>query len=338
MSLTGTFQYVRIPANEQEPTEVLTADKSGGLSNDALVLAAKQYFFEHSGGNARAQQMQHASPAEKQALADQIRQQYADNTQLREMDNETLLNVFHNPSPSCDITALTVPVPANGHTAVSLYAPEDGSSAPGNARATALVTACGHGGCEIRGDVFVGRARDDEVGDVWERLDFTDDDAAPTAEWCRVARSTGGGGGQAGKAASSLSNLVTQQQQQAGGAGGMQVINTGGGQSQQALYGMNGAAPVQESWGCWTQSEDEVEVKFSVADGTKAKYCKVAFGRTSLKVTVAGQTLLQGATFDPIVVDDCTYTLQDAGDGRELCLTVAKTNAGRTWSWVVAKS
>jgi len=99
---------------------------------------------------------------------------------------------------------------------------------------------------------------------------------------------------------------------------------------------MNGAPPVQEPWGTWTQTDDEVELKFAVAAGTKAKYCKVAFARTCLKVMVAGQVLLQGTTFDPVATDECTYTLQDEGStGRELCVTLGKTETGRTWAFVV---
>jgi hypothetical protein len=242
--------------------------------------------------------------------------------------------------------AMTVPVKNNNFQAVSMYSADSAkeNGLPLNERATALLTACGHspnnsGG--VYGDVFVGRANDNEAADIWERVDFTPEDANPASEWCRIARSSGGGGGSGQSAASSLSGLV-QQQQLGGGGGGMQVIDTSAGQHSQAaslLYGSNGAPPVPETWGTWTQSESEVELKFSVPSGTKAKYCKISFGRTSLKVIVAGQTLLQGTTFDAIVVDDSTFTLQDdtssSAGGRELCVTLGKTE-NRTWSWVVS--
>ena len=352
MSLSGTFQFVRIPADSNEPIEVCTADKAGGLTNDALVQHAKQYFYEQSGAQARAQQLAQASPQERQALAAKIRSQLAEQhqgntSQIEQMDDEAVLEILSRSQmqPSCDITALTVPMAGNGHMAVSLYASDHSSGASDdsipllNQRATALVTACGHGAGEgIRGDVFVGRAHDDEVGDVWSRVDFTVADADPGAEWCRVARGSGGGGGQGGaKAASSLSNLVAQQQQAMSGGGGTQVIDTGA-QGGQQLYGLNGAPAVREAWGSWTQTDDEVELKFSVASGTKAKYCKVNFARNQLKVAVAGQVLLQGRTFDPLVPDECTYTLQDEAGGRELCLTLTKAETGRTWSFVVANN
>jgi hypothetical protein len=44
---------------------------------------------------------------------------------------------------------------------------------------------------------------------------------------------------------------------------------------------------------------------------------------------------LQGTTFDAIVVDDSTFTLQDVDGGRELCVTLGKTES-RTWSWVIS--
>ena len=347
-NLTGTFQYVRIPADEQRPIQVLRADKSGGLSQDALVQQAKLAFHELTGARARAQQLETATPAEREALAAQIRQQVSggdnnnnnnNNSRLDDMDDDQVLDMIYRSQvqPACDITALTVPVAKNGYSAVSLYAAENAQQhgLPPNPRATALLTACGHAdGGYVYGDVFCGRAHDDEAGDVWERVDFTVEDADPAADWCRIARSPGGGGGSGKAAAASLSNLVSQQQAATGK--GVQVIDSSGQQQGESLFGMNGAPAVHESWGCWTQTDDEVEVKFTVASGTKAKYCKVNFGRTTLKVSVAGQTLLQGATFDPLVVDECTFTLQDetGSSGRELCLTLSKAETGKTWAWV----
>lgn len=84
--------------------------------------------------------------------------------------------------------ALTVPTVANGFLAVSMYGDDNAraNNLPLNYRATKLMAAAGHsmpdgedgspGG--VFGDVFVGRCKDDEVGDVWERVDFTMDDVA----------------------------------------------------------------------------------------------------------------------------------------------------------------
>ena len=353
MPLEGDFTFVLIPADDSRPITERTASKTGGLTDDALIKHARDYFHVMTGAKGRAEQLEQATEADKKAIASQIRKQMSatpDAAQrLDSMDDETVVNLIYKSqvSPSCDISALTIPMPANNYMAVSLYAADNAPAhnLPANPRATALMTACGHGsggGGGVHGDVFVGRAHDNEATDVWERLDFTVADASPESEWCRVARQAGGGGGAGRAAAYSLSNLVQQAQTQQQASGGttqqpMQIIDGSaqGNNNCNSNYGLNGAPPVIESWGTWTQTDDEVELRLSVAAGTKAKYCKVSFSRTSLKVVVAGQVLLQGTPFDPIVTDECTYTIDDGGpSGRELCITLSKTEQGRVWCFV----
>ena len=87
---------------------------------------------------------------------------------------------------------------------------------------TTLLKACCHGlppGTSnedgklsgIYGDVFVGRCIDNEMKDIWERLDFTAKEAEgylDYKEWCRTARKKGVGGGKgSGAAAASLSGF-----------------------------------------------------------------------------------------------------------------------------------
>ena len=211
-----------------------------------------------------------------------------------------------------------------------------------NRRATELLLACGHsvsndsshaGGTTagpappggICGDAFVGRCHDDEARDIWERVDFSVEDADPKAEWCDVARKPGGGGGAgsgAGGGARSLSGLMNQNAAMAGiGAAG---------------DGGNGFREGKGNGYTWSQTDEEVELRFPVASGTKAKYVKVNFGRTSLKVTVAGQTLLCGELGGAVEVDDSTFTIEDANDGsgKELCVTLGKKER-YTWPFVV---
>ena len=74
----------------------------------------------------------------------------------------------------------------------------------------------------ICGDAFVVRCHDDELADIWERVDFTIDDASPRSEWCDVARRKGGGGSSGGSSgggdgARSLSGLMNQQAAITGG-------------------------------------------------------------------------------------------------------------------------
>jgi hypothetical protein len=210
--------------------------------------------------------------------------------------------------------ALTIPMKGNNFRAVSMYASDRSENLPLNPRATALMQACGHAPPQaegkapgVYGDVFVGRCEDNEQSDVWQRLDMTVAEVEDPArsDWCRIARSPGGGGG-SGAAAASLSGVM------------QQTISSSG------LSNVT-----------WSQTDDEVQVDFQVASGTKAKYVKVSFGMNSLKVTVAGQTLLQGTTGGTVNVDECTYTLQDSGDGRELCVILSKKDAGVVWPHAV---
>lgn len=342
------FKFVLIPAQEDIPLQELTADSSGGLTDDALVKHAKHYFRELTGAQFRADQIATASPEERRALALQVRRQLQDAStggagtaavdNHATMDDDSLLDTIyrHQSNSSCDITAVTVPVPGNQYQAVSLYAADQAKELglSWNKRATAILTACGHGGV-VYGDTFVGRAHDDEGADIWKRIDFPLSDADPTAHWCRTARSPsgGGGGGSGGKAtAASLSGLLQSRNNN------LQTIDTNSSNSAAvSMYGENGAPPVQESWGCWTQTPDEIELVFPVEAGIKAKDCEVKFRSHQVTVTVRGIVILNDkiSLFDPIVPDDCTFTLQDVDDHRELVVTLAKAEASRTWPWVI---
>ena len=72
----------------------------------------------------------------------------------------------------------------------------------------------------------------------------------------------------------------------------------------------------------------------------------------SVKVEVHNETILEGMTYDPIDIDDCTYTLQNVKNQsstnisneatvsneqqqRELCITMGKVENGRTWMYIV---
>ena len=54
----------------------------------------------------------------------------------------------------------------------------------------------------------------------------------------------------------------------------------------------------------WDQTDDEVEVKFKCDASTKGKDVQVQFARTSLKVQVKGETLVDGKTGGSVAVDD----------------------------------
>ncbi len=211
-------------------------------------------------------------------------------------------------------------------------------------RATELLVACGHsisGGPSpartaigaappggVCGDAFVGRCHDDENADVWERVDFDIEDANPRAGWCDVARRPGGGGSSSagGGGSRSLSGLMNQNAVIANGA-----ANDGGGGD-----GDGGFREGKANGYTWLQNDEEVEMRFPVSAGTKAKYVKISFGTTQLRVVVAGQTLASGSLGGTVEVDDSTFTIEDAngGTGKELCVTLGKKE-GNTWPFIL---
>jgi CS domain len=226
----------------------------------------------------------------------------------------------------CNIRAVTVPTASNNNMACSMYTQMGEDTARENPRASALIVACGGSSSSavVRGDVFLGRVHDDETADIWERQDFTIADADASAEWCREARESGRA------PSSSLQNLL--QTQMGGGVGkAPPAIISDPSMNNVNSYGMNGGSAVQESWGCWTQTNDEMEVKLSIAEAVKAKDCKVVFGRNKLSVSIAGNVQFEGTLFDPIEVDESTYTIQTEGGARELCVHLAKAHSGVTW-------
>jgi hypothetical protein len=334
---SGNFTFVFIPANDSKPIEALIGDKSGGLGDDYLSKEAKQYFFKNSDKGARAAALQNATPEQRKLLAQQLREEvkaqatqspYAN--QMLNLDDDALIGIMqaNQTSASCEITALTVPTPLNNHRAVSMYSDDNArtQNLPYNRRATELLVACGH---SITSEpspsrVSIGAAPPGGIcGDafIWERVDFTVEDANPRAEWCDEARKPGGGGGGGGSAGGprSLSGLMNQN------AGAI----TNGGSS-------NGFDKGEGDGYTWSQNDEEVELRFPVAAGTKAKYVKVTFAKTSLKVIVAGQTLVNGELGGNAEVEDSTYTIEDVKHkGKELCVTICKKEEGRTWPFVL---
>ena len=265
-----------------------------------------------------------------------------DNDELIKQAKDYFHKQGHTDHPSCDIMALSIPLAGNNFRAVSLYANDNQESLHENKRATSLVTACGHTLVSpIRGDVFLGRAHDDESIE-WERDNFTIQDANPTSDWCRVARSLGGGGGQGGKAMPSLNSLVQQQVLNMGrgasnGTSPPQVIAPPNHTATGALYGMDGAPPVEETWGSWIQTSDEIELKFVIPESCKGKDCKISFQRNQLSVSIQNDIKLKGPLFASIVPDECTYTIESTKNGsKELCITLTKAKEDSTWSFITS--
>ncbi len=357
-----SFKYVLIPAVESEPISTFEASKAGGLTDDALSKNAKQFFFEQSGHNQRAALLEKASDAEKKQIADKIRKQYtgqdATSQQVMALSDDEIINLLKiqesQSSASCEITCLTIPTVLNGHTAVSMYGDDHGrtKNRPYNMRATKLMMACGHAFPNddkvgdgkpngIYGDVFVGRAIDDEGRDIWERVDMTPEEVEGDPmklPWCKIARRKGGGGGQGGSAASLSKTLQNFQNQQQGNKAKTATP---------AAIANEAAAKDDNDDGknySWTQTDDEVELKFVVPKETKSKNVKVKFGNRSVKVSLMGipceqEVLCDGETWDQIDVDGSTFTLQNEPGakptGRELCVSLEKQNPGQSWNFAI---
>lgn len=372
-----SFKYVLIPAVESEPISTLEASKAGGLTDDALSKHAKQYFAEQSGGGSskRAELLEQAGDAEKKKIADMIRKQYAGkpdamSQQVMAMSDDAIVQLLKvqeqqqsSGAATCEITCLTIPTPLNGHTAVSMYGDDHGrtKNAPYNQRATNLMMACGHAfpndpgpGNDgkkngIYGDVFVGRAIDDEAKDVWERVDMVPSEVEGNLQnmpWCKIARKKGGGGGRGGAAASlskTLQNFQNQQQQQSGG-GSAAAATTTTSATIPAFDNNTGNTHDDGAGFSWTQTDDEVELKFVVPKETKSRNVTIKFGSQSLRVSLEGvpcdKTILcEGATWDKIDVDGSTFTLSDEPTaqptGRELCVSLEKQDPGQTWNYAI---
>ena len=224
----------------------------------------------------------------------------------------------------CDISALTIPKSQNNYTGVSMYHCPSNETA--NKRATALVTGCGLS-TAIQGDAFVGRYYDNEEHDVWERRDFVTADAHPSATWCVQARQASGG---SSSQASSLSGILQQQLQ-----GSNTTVVQPPPSSSNNAFGTNGSF-VMETWGRWSQTDEEVEVLFPIDATVSSKDVQIVFKRSSLSVKIQDKVVLTGNLFNAVVVDECTYTLQTDNDGKkEVCVNLLKFQTGSTWSYAV---
>lgn len=124
-------------------------------------------------------------------------------------------------------------------------------------------------------------------------------DNCPLPEWIDLATKPGGGGS---VSATNLSNVKTIEDLKIGEAEGYS----------------------------WSQNDDEVELRFVIEDGVKAKDCKVDFKMKSIRVSVCGEILLDATLGGDVDVEDSTFTIEDGKDGRELCITLGKKE---TYTW-----
>ena len=187
---------------------------------------------------------------------------------------------------------------------------------------------------EIKGDCFIGRAFDDER-EEWERRDFPVADASADARWVAQAKAANSG--------KNLSSYRTSgiQQQMLGGGGSSGGLLTGNkhqqeGQERGQEQGANGYLS-------FTESSEEVEVRFSLPTGCTAGALAVAFGARKLSVRLkSGETLadvhsaLQSAAggadlAGPIIKDDSTWAVAIEGGKPVLTVTMAKVEGSPIW-------
>ena len=215
-----TFTYVYLPAKDSAPPVLRSADSSGGLEKDELVRFAKEYFFQGSDAAKHVETLRKASPEERNQLAEKFKEQNKSNPQLKDMPNEQILQLLEaNTSASCEILCLTIPTKGNGYQSVSMYISPFTDGLTLNERASGILLACGHQLPEsagqnkpgIYGDVFIGRAYDNEE-EEWKRMDFTLEDLMPNSQWIRKKKTSGGGGGVGKGAAPSLTGSMKQLQ------------------------------------------------------------------------------------------------------------------------------
>ena len=320
------FKAVFIPAEEaQEPREIVLS-KEGGLEKDALRILAEETFSNDSS---------HAldSAAQQQATVAELVKGGLSQERVQEVMAELTKKGGGAPKlgSACEIVCVGLATRDNSFRAVSMYC--DGNarfkdSIPVNKRATKLVQAAGLGERIVFGDAFVGRAHDDEECE-WQRLDFSVGDLVPDSAWVREAALNSSGKDM--NAYTTSGALQSYTNQVSGGGGG------GGASSEETVFSTAAAA----SPSTWSQSKDEVELRYKLPAGMGSKQLGVTIARKSLQVSLKGaasdpaglagvpenvQQLGGAPLYDDVNVGDSTWSI-DAG---ELVITLTKA-APKKW-------
>lgn len=305
--IEGDFSFILIPVNDNEDYTLLTRSKAGGLEKDALQVFAKDH-FHRDGDNGEAR---------LQSLQSQLNQQGLD---INSIDKK-YQSAFMNMSVSLEIVTLQVPQQSNGFVGVSMYCDADGIAKEykPNTRATRLAHACGQK-IIIHGDAFLGRVHDDESL-PWERLSIGLDELSESSNWIKNCAKENEGKNlnaytTAGAMTSSMNNILQPKSQ---------TVSSG--------------EDIQDGNLCWTQNDEEVEIKIIVPSIVTTKNIKVNFKTNRLYLHVdhnsdsfvvgkilakLGETSQGAELFSNIVVDDSTWTLDKSSGGKNLVITLIK--------------
>ncbi|XP_013388853.1 nudC domain-containing protein 2 [Lingula anatina] len=93
----------------------------------------------------------------------------------------------------------------------------------------------------------------------------------------------------------------------------------------------SGIVPMKTPWGRWWQTIDEIYVEIVVPDGTNSKDIKCDIKPKKIKVSVKGDTVIDGEFVSPIHADESVWTLEDK-KLVEMCLPKDKATAANCWT------
>ena len=86
----------------------------------------------------------------------------------------------------------------------------------------------------------------------------------------------------------------------------------------------------------WIQTLKETTVYIHVPAGTKGKHVNVTYNSSKCEIGMKGKpALVKGEFFNKIRPDECTWTLEDSDEGRDIVLYLLKDNQMEGWRSVV---
>jgi hypothetical protein len=185
-----------------------------------------------------------------------------------------------------------------------------------NKRATKFLRDCGHD-TDVKGDVFIGRAFDDERED-WMRLDFQLSDIKDDALWIKNTKAANAGRNMDAYRSSGAMKKILQP-------------------NQGAVSEEESATPLDEGCLSWSQTSDEVEIRFALPIDCNSKSLLVTISSSSLKISSNTISFLkdvglqfqasQGAPFfGKIIKDDSMWSISTEDNIKVLCVTLAKSD------------
>lgn len=312
------FKCVFVPVDDSLPLKELSLSKEGGLEKDALRLLAEEHFSASGDAIDREAQI---SEAKAQLASSGVDPSSVDFSNMSRMGS------------SVEIVTVSVATPANGYNSVVLYCDANRSfkSLRSNVRATRLLQEAGHTEALIHGDCFFGRALDDERIE-WERLDFSIEDLNSDASWVRAAKAANAGKNLSAYTSTGALKMIQQQQQHQQNSNSQETGCVKGDESQNEMS--------------WSQTSDEVELRFNVPTSLTSKDIKVVIGAKKLAINVVNSDVTpippsferfvgNGIElYNTVSVGDSTWSLMTEGkDKKVLCVTLSKA-VNVTWPTV----